>query len=114
MLLQKFIRRNCLYSYWVESLMIKKVITLFRDGVFFNTFIYGPLGVICENITYEKIPELEISNINDHFQKDEFYFSIFEVSLLLFSILACEFLFNSFTRVFVINRNSATVFSLDV
>ena len=52
----------------------KKVITLFRDGVFFNTFIYGPLGVICENITYEKIPELEISNINDHFQKNEFYF----------------------------------------
>ena len=56
----------------------KKVITLFRDGVFFNTFIYGPLGVICENITYEKIPELEISNINDHFQKDEFYI-LFEV-----------------------------------
>ena len=56
----------------------KKVITLFRDGVFFNTFIYGPLGVICENITYEKIPELEISNINDHFQKNEFYF-LFEV-----------------------------------
>ena len=39
----------------------KKVITLFRDGVFFNTFIYGSLGVICENITSEKIPELEIS-----------------------------------------------------
>ena len=51
----------------------KKVITLFRDGVFFNTFIYGSLGVICEKITSEKIPELEISNINDHFQKDEFY-----------------------------------------
>ena len=56
----------------------KKVITLFRDGVFFNKFIYGSLGVICENITSEKIPELEISNINDHFQKDEFYF-LFEV-----------------------------------
>ena len=38
----------------------KKVITLFREGVFFNTFVYGPLGVICENITPEKIPELEI------------------------------------------------------
>ena len=56
----------------------KKVITLFREGVFFNTFIYGPLGVICENITSEKIPELEISNINAHFQKDEFYF-LYEV-----------------------------------
>ena len=56
----------------------KKVITLFRDGVFFNTFIYGPLGVICENITPEKMPELDILNINEHFQKDEFYF-LFEV-----------------------------------
>ena len=27
----------------------KKVITLFRDEVFFNTFIHGPLGVVCEN-----------------------------------------------------------------
>lgn len=56
----------------------KKVMTLFRDGVFFNTFIYGSLGVICENITSEKIPELEISNINDHFQQDVFYI-LFEV-----------------------------------
>ncbi len=56
----------------------KKVITLFREGVFFNTFVYAPLGVICENITAEQMPELEISNIKDHFQKDEFYF-LFEV-----------------------------------
>jgi hypothetical protein len=56
----------------------KKIITLFRDGVFFNTFIYGSLGVVCENITPEKIPELEIANINEHFQKDELY-SLFEV-----------------------------------
>ena len=56
----------------------KKIITIFRDGVFFNTFVYGSLGVICENITTEKIPELEISNINDYFQKDEFYI-LFEV-----------------------------------
>ena len=56
----------------------KKVITLFRDGVFFNTFIYASLGVVCENITSEKIPELENLSINDHFQKDEFYF-LFEV-----------------------------------
>ena len=56
----------------------KKVLTLFRDGVFFNTFIYGPLGVICENITHEKIPELETPNINAHYKKDELYF-LFEV-----------------------------------
>ena len=36
----------------------KQVLTLFRDGVFFNTFIHGPLGVICEDTTSEKIPEL--------------------------------------------------------
>ena len=62
----------------IKEIKEKKVITLFREGVFFNTFIYGPLGVICENITSEKIPELEISDINDYFQKDDFYF-LFEV-----------------------------------
>ena len=41
----------------------KKVITLFRDGVFFNTFIYGSLGVICESITSEKIPDLSLIHI---------------------------------------------------
>ena len=56
----------------------KKVITLFREGVFFNTFIHGPLGVICENVTSEKIPELENVNINSHFHEDEIYF-LFEV-----------------------------------
>ena len=74
----------------------KKVITLFRDGVFFNTFIYGPLGVICENITSEKIPGLEISDINAHFQKDDFYF-LFEVSkslemMLYYLIQSLQFL----------------------
>ncbi len=62
----------------LSAIKEKKVITLFRDGVFFNTFIYGSLGVICENITPEKMPELEILNINEYFQKDEFYF-LFEV-----------------------------------
>ena len=66
------------FSKKLSELKEKKVITLFREGVFFNTFIYGPLGVVCENITSEKIPELEISNINDHYLKDEFYF-LFEV-----------------------------------
>ncbi len=56
----------------------KKIITLFREGVFFNTFVHGPLGVICENVTSEKIPELENLNINNHFQEDEIYF-LFEV-----------------------------------
>ena len=66
------------FSKELSELKEKKVITLFREGVFFNTFIYGPLGVICENITSENIPELENPNINAHYQKDEFYF-LFEV-----------------------------------
>ena len=66
------------FSKELSEIKEKKVLTLFREGVFFNTFVYGPLGVICENITSEIIPELEISNVNDHFQKDEFYF-LFEV-----------------------------------
>ncbi len=66
------------FSKDLSEIKEKKVITLFREGVFFNTFIYGPLGVICENVTSEQIPELEIPNINDHFQKDETYF-LFEV-----------------------------------
>ena len=62
----------------LSELKEKKVITLFREGVFFNTFIHGPLGVICENVTSEKIPELENVNINSHFHEDEIYF-LFEV-----------------------------------
>ena len=44
----------------------KKVITLLRDEIFFNTFVYGPLGVICENITPDQKPELKnwLKNIN--------------------------------------------------
>ena len=56
----------------------KKVITLLREEVFFNTFIHGPLGVVCENVNSQNIPELEKLNIKDHFQKDDFYF-LFEV-----------------------------------
>ena len=43
----------------------KKVITLLRDEIFFNTFVYGPLGVICENITTNQKPELKSLNINE-------------------------------------------------
>ena len=56
----------------------KKVITLLRDEVFFNTFIHGPLGVVCENVNGENVPELKKLNIKDFFQKDDFYF-LFEV-----------------------------------
>ncbi len=66
------------FSKELSEIKEKKILTLFREGVFFNTFIYGSLGVICENITSENIPELKIPNINAYYQKDEFYF-LFEV-----------------------------------
>ena len=56
----------------------KKVITLLRAGVFFNTFVYAPLGVICEDTNAEKIPELKNINLKEHFQLDDFYY-LFEV-----------------------------------
>ena len=40
----------------------KKILTLYRDGVFFNTFVNGSLGVICEHINSNTIPELEKFN----------------------------------------------------
>ncbi len=56
----------------------KKVLTLLRDKVFFNTFVYGQLGVVCENVNSEQILELENININEYYHQDEFYF-LFEV-----------------------------------
>ena len=56
----------------------KKILTLYRDGVFFNTFVYGSLGVICENINSNTIPVLNNLDTNNYFNKDDFYFQ-FEV-----------------------------------
>ena len=56
----------------------KKILTLYRDGVFFNTFVYGSLGVICENINSNTIPVLDNLDPNNYFKKDDFYFQ-FEV-----------------------------------
>ena len=56
----------------------KKILTLYRDGVFFNTFVYGSLGVICENINSNTIPVLDNLDPNNYFNKDDFYFQ-FEV-----------------------------------
>ena len=50
----------------------KKILTLYRDGVFFNTFVYGSLGVICENINSNSISVLDNLDPNNHFNKDDF------------------------------------------
>ena len=51
----------------------RKVLTLYRDGVFFNTFVYGSLGVICEQIRNEIIPELNNFKLNEFYSAEEFY-----------------------------------------
>ena len=56
----------------------KKILTLYRDGVFFNTFVYGSLGVICESVNSNTIPDLKKLDLNNYFNKDDFYFQ-FEV-----------------------------------
>ena len=56
----------------------KKILTLYRDGVFFNTFVYGSLGVICESVNSSTITDLENLDPNNYYNQDDFYFQ-FEV-----------------------------------
>ena len=51
----------------------RKVLTLYREGVFFNTFVFGSLGVICEQIGLENIPELDNFNLNEFYSAEELY-----------------------------------------
>ena len=58
----------------------KKILTLYRDGVFFNTFVYGSLGVVCENVSSTEISELENFNSKHKIDLDAFYqqFEVFK------------------------------------
>jgi hypothetical protein len=51
----------------------RKVLTLFREGVFFNTFVFGSLGVICEQIRNEIIPELNNFKLNEFYSAEELH-----------------------------------------
>ena len=51
----------------------RKVLTFYREGVFFNTFVFGSLGVICEQIGHENIPELNNFKLNEFYKAEEFY-----------------------------------------
>ena len=35
------------FSKELSDLKERKILTLYRDGTFFNTFVAGPLGVVC-------------------------------------------------------------------
>ena len=50
------------FSKELKDLKQSKILTLYRDGVFFNTFVRGSLGVICEEIISENITDLKDFN----------------------------------------------------
>ena len=58
----------------------RKILTLYRDGIFFNTFVKGSLGVICEEINSESITDLNSYNPRDNIDLESFYqqFEVFQ------------------------------------
>ena len=64
----------------LQEIKERKILTLFRDGVFYNTFVYGSLGVVSENISSTEIPELENFNPKENIDLDAFYqqFEVFK------------------------------------
>ena len=57
----------------LKEIKDRKVLTLYRDGVFFNTLVFGSLGVICEQVNSENIPELNSFKLNEFYRAEEFY-----------------------------------------
>ena len=57
----------------LKEIKDRKVLTLYRDGVFFNTLVFGSLGVICEQVNSENIPELNSFKLNEFYKADVFY-----------------------------------------
>ena len=70
------------FSKELKDLNQNKILTLYRDGVFFNTFVTGSLGVICEEINAENIVGLNTYNPKENIDLDSFYqqFEVFQKS----------------------------------
>ena len=64
----------------LQEIKERKILTFFRDGVFFNTFVYSSLGIVCENVSSADIPELENFNPKHEIDLDAFYhqFEVFK------------------------------------
>ena len=64
----------------LQEIKERKILTLFRNGVFFNTFVYGSLGIVSENVPFTEIPELENFNSKHEVDLDAFYqqFEVFK------------------------------------
>ena len=70
------------FSKKLKDLKQSKILTLYRDGVFFNISIKAPLGVICEEINSETITNLNSYKPIDNIDLQNFYqqFEVFKKS----------------------------------
>ena len=81
-----------IFSKELQQIVDKKILTLVRDEILFNTFIEGPLGVVCEEVSSKEITNLEnldlkkILDLNSFYQQFEVYKKPQSVSVLLNTI----------------------------
>ena len=68
------------FSKDLKDIKKSKILTLYRDGVFFNTFVNGPLGVICEEVNSESITDLNSYKPINNIDLQNFYqqFEVFQ------------------------------------
>ena len=95
------------FSKELNEIIDKKILTIVRNEILFNTFIEGPLGVICEEISSKEIFNLEnfdlkkILDLNNFYQQFEVYKRPQSVSVLLNTIptiLLIQYLGNSMSK----------------
>ena len=67
----------------------KSILTILRGGIHFNTYVYGSLGVICEQINDSQIPDIDkfylktMMDVNALYQQYEIYKNMGNVCILL-------------------------------
>ncbi len=68
------------FSKDLRDLKEKKILAVFRNGVFFNSFINGPLGAVCEEVNSDTIPEIKNFDLKKSFDLESFYqqFEVFK------------------------------------
>ena len=89
----KFVNQTYeIFSKELQEIVDKKILTLVRDEILFNTFIEGPLGVVCEEVSSKEITNLEnldlkkVLDLNSFYQQFEVYKKPQSVSVLLNTI----------------------------
>jgi hypothetical protein len=81
-----------IFSKELQEIVDKKILTLVRDEILFNTFIEGPLGVVCEEVSSKEIINLEnldlkkVLDLNSFYQQFEVYKKPQSLSVLLNTI----------------------------